>query len=152
MLLVLFKVGAERYGIDAQSLIEIIPAVPLRPQRGAPPGCVGLLSHRERLVPVVDLALMMSGSVAAGRLSTRILVARYRPGPSDARIGLLVEHATDARAYDPAQLMDPGLVAPDAPYLGKIARFDSELVQVVEVTDLLTPAVRAALYPGGASG
>ena len=43
MLLVLFNIGTERFGLDAQDLREILPAVALRPVHGMPTGVVGLL-------------------------------------------------------------------------------------------------------------
>lgn len=148
MLLVLFRIGAERYGLDARSLVEVLPAVALRPQRGAPAGCAGLLAHRERTIPVIDLSLMATGKPAAQRLSTRIVVAHYRSGPPGSRIGLLVEEATDAREVAAEQLVDPGIATPDAPYLGKVVGEGEQLVQVVELDRLLSREVREALFPG----
>ena len=148
MLLVLFRIGAERYGLDARSLVEVLPAVALRPQRGAPAGCAGLLAHRERTIPVIDLSLMATGKPAAQRLSTRIVVASYRAGPPGSRLGLLVEEATDPRDVAAGELVDPGIATPDAPYLGKVVGEGDQLVQVVELERLLSREVRESLFTG----
>ncbi len=146
MLVALFRIGAERYALEGRKLVEILPAVSLRSQPGAPRGCVGLLSYRERVVPVIDLGLMMLDQAAPAELSTRIIVARYAPGPEGACIGLRVEGATDARDIDPEGLRDPGIKSDAAPYLGAVMEIDGELVQLVEIERLLSPAVRDALF------
>ena len=151
MLLVLFNIGSERFGLDARELTEVLPAVPLRPVLGMPQGVAGLLLHREALVPVIDLDVLTSGRPCATRLSTRILVAHYRAGPEGARIGLRVDRANDTETVDPAEFEDSGLTAAKPPYFGPVLRRGLRTIQLVNVDQLLTDEVRASLFTGSRS-
>lgn len=146
MLLVLFNIGAERFGVDAQDLLEILPAVALRPVHGMPVGVVGLLLYQTLLVPVVDLSLLLTGAACAQRLSTRILLTPYRAGPAGACIGLRVDGANDAQNVSPSDFIDTGLTAPAPPYFGAMLRRGLETVQLVQVERLLPESVRACLF------
>lgn len=148
MLLVLFNIGSERFGLDARDLTEILPAVPLRPVLGMPHGVAGLLLHRDALVPVIDLDVLTSGKPCVPRLSTRILLAHYRAGPEGARIGLRVDRANDTETVNPEEFEDSGLTAATPPYFGPVLRRGLSTIQLVNVDQLLTDAVRASLYTG----
>jgi chemotaxis-related protein WspB len=146
MLLVLFKIAEAHYGLDARTVTEIVPAIPLRPFPGAPAGVAGLLTHRGQAVPVVDLRMLTVGESCAPRLSTRILVAEYPPGPPGARIGLRVESADDAIVVDPADFMDTGVTAPDAPYLGRVIQHGRGLIQLIDIERLIPQSLQLCLY------
>ena len=115
---------------------------------GMPPGVAGLLLHRKALVPVIDLDVLISGQPCAPRLSTRILVARYRAGPEGARIGLRVDRATDTERVDEREFLDSGLTAAEPPSFGPLLRRGAQTIQLVNVDQLLSEAVRASLFSG----
>jgi chemotaxis-related protein WspB len=146
MLIVLFRIGEERFGLDARCLIEILPAVPLRAFPAAPPGIAGLLAHRGRTLPVIDLGLLTSGAPCAARLSTRILVAEYPPGPPGAAIGLRVENAYEAIRVEPADLNHSGVTAPDARYLERVIQHPDGLIQLIDVVHLIPESLQHCLY------
>jgi chemotaxis-related protein WspB len=146
MLIVLFKIAGEQYGLDARTLTEILPAIPLRPFPGAPAGVAGLLTHRGEAVPVIDLALLTGGEPCPSRLSTRIVIADYSPGPPGARIGLRVEYADDAIQVKTEDFRDAGVTAPDARYLGKIIQHPLGLIQLIDVERLIPEPLQQCLY------
>ncbi len=146
MLLMLFNIGDDRFGIDAQDLLEVLPAVPLQTVHGMPAGVVGLLSWRAALVPVIDLDLLTLGQPCPARLSTRILVVRYRPGPPGARIGLRVQRADDTATVNPADFLETGLTPPAPPRFGGVLPHAHQPVQQVLPEQLLSEAVRASLF------
>lgn len=146
MLLVLFNIGTERFGVDARDLSEILPSVPLQPVMGMPAGIAGLLLHRDALVPVIDLELMTAGTPCEQKLSTRILVAPYRHGPDGALIGLRVGRANDTITVDPKELEETGLTPTEPPAFGPVLRRGLQTIQLVKLEQLLSDAVRASLF------
>jgi chemotaxis-related protein WspB len=145
MLLLLFRIGEERYGVDAIDVSEVLSDEPLRPLPGAPPGVAGLLALADDMVVVLDVAESVTGTPARRCRSTRIMVIRPGVGVPGARLGLRVEGLTDAVQVDPVQFSELPLAAAQAPCLGPVARLEGGLVQRLRIEDLLSPAVRASL-------
>jgi chemotaxis-related protein WspB len=109
-----------------------------------------MFTYRGRVVPVVDLCLLMWKTPCPDRLSSRIMLARYPVSPTRTRtIGLLAERVTEAITLDETAAVPPGLAVPDAPYLGEIF-FDERgaMIQFVELDSLFPAAYREMLTPG----
>lgn len=130
------RAGAERCALASRCVVEVVPAVALRPAPGTLPGLAGLLCYRGRLVPVVDLAQALGGAPAAARLSTRIAVCDAEA--SEHKVGAWGSQAggrlVGVRAED---MLEVGLLEPGA-------------VRLVAAHDLLGPEVWAALDRSGA--
>jgi len=107
MLLLVFNVAAQAYAIPAKSVVEVVPAVPLQPQRDQLP----TLNYRGGRVPVLDLRQHYLGEPTTFSLTTRIvLVGESGQTPA---LGLLAEQVTDTlrprmlRAVDSAPAPTP---------------------------------------------
>jgi chemotaxis-related protein WspB len=148
MLLLMLRVADDLYGIRAGRVAEVVPRVALRPLPHAPELLAGLFDYRGRVVPVVDLGLLMGRRAARDRLSTRIVVVDAAPEHAGARhlLGLVAEQVSDVKRFDDAQVVFPPMGLEQAPYLGALVRADDGLAQVIEVDRVLTPALRAALF------
>lgn len=53
--LLVFSVGAERYGIETVHVVEVIPLRELTPVPCTPASVLGVVNHRGRILPVLDL-------------------------------------------------------------------------------------------------
>lgn len=53
--LLVFSVGAERYGIETDHVVEVIPLRELTPVPCTPASILGVVNHRGRILPVLDL-------------------------------------------------------------------------------------------------
>ena len=148
MLLLLLRVGDQRFGLDTRDVLEVVPGVPLLPVPGAPQWIAGLLRHRDGLVPVVDLSRLARGVAPARALSTRIVVLRRGAGDAGEPIGLLAEGVTATARVAEDSLRSAGVRAPDAPWLGPIALDAGGPVQLVRWTDLVPAPLRAAVLEG----
>lgn len=128
--------GAERYALPSACVVEVVPAVALRPVPATPSSVAGLLSFRGSIVPVVDLPRRLGRPPAPDVLSTRIAVCRRQGG---ALVGVLAADVTRVGFIDPdAPGSHPGPAPDDVPALGRIT-FDGEgLVQLVDVERLLS--------------
>ena len=147
MLLLTLRVGDDLYAIRAARVVEVVPQVTLRALPHAPEYLTGLFDYRGRVVPVVDLGLLMGRGACHARLNTRIVVVDGAPEGGEQRLlGLVAERVSDVVQFDDARADAPPMALEQAPYLGTIVRADQGLVQVIEVDRVLTDALREALF------
>jgi chemotaxis-related protein WspB len=152
MLFLLFRLGKDRYALPATQVVEVLPMLAVKQFPQAPPAVRGAFDFRGRPVPLVDLTQMALGVPAREQLSTRIVLVDYPDGAGATRLlGLLAEQVTETLRRNPEDFRDSGVELPDAPWLGPVASDPGGLVQRVEVGQLLTPAVRALLFPAEAA-
>ncbi|WAI81105.1 MULTISPECIES: chemotaxis protein CheW [Achromobacter] len=176
-LYLLFRIGGDRYALDAGEVIEVLGLRALKQVPGAPLWVAGMLDRRGAPVPVIDMSELAGQGAAARVTSTRLALVHYRPaataaatvataatatatttataaasGAADHVLGLILEHATETLHYDPAAFQPSSLDNPDARYLGPVLSDAQGMVQAVRVNDLLAPSVRAMLYPAAPVG
>ena len=148
MLFLLFHLDADRYALPAREVKEVLPLVSTKALPGAPAGIVGLVNYRGLAVPVIDLAWLALGRPSVRRVSTRLLIANYpHPDGRERLLGVIVERATEMIAKAPGDFRPPGVVTTAARYLGPITHDPRGIIQRVEIAELLTADLRAALYP-----
>jgi chemotaxis-related protein WspB len=148
MLLLVFRVGRDRYALDAASVIEIVPVVPLHGARG-PAGVAGLFNYRGAAVPALDLTEILTGRPAERRLSTRLVIVGY-PWPSGARpLGVIAERCTAVVRRPRESFVTAELSDPETPFLGAVATSADGLLQLVDVASLVPPPMRERLFAGG---
>lgn len=148
-LFLVFRIGGERYALQAVEVAEVLPRLPLKPIARAPHWVAGVFAYRGAVVPVIDMAALTFGQAAVSRTSTRLVLVNYRADDTvPARLlGLILEQATDTLRCDPADFRPYGLDNRQAPYLGPVREDAQGLLQWVRVADLLDAQVRALLFP-----
>jgi chemotaxis-related protein WspB len=125
MLFLHFRIGGDSFALGTDGIVEVVPLSDLKQMRQAPDGVAGSLEYRGRFVPVIDLSVLETGTLARRRLSTRIIVMRH-PADENLLIGLMAENATETLRLDPIQFT-PFATGPHG------------LVQRIEVQDLVPP-------------
>ncbi|MCO7611034.1 MULTISPECIES: chemotaxis protein CheW [Pseudomonas] len=148
-LFLVFRIGQERYALQAVDVVEVLPRLQLKPIARAPSWVAGVFAYRGVVVPVIDLCELTFGRPAQLRTSTRLVLVHYR---SDAErpprvLGLLLEQANDTLRCDPREFQPYGLDNRQAPYLGPVREDAQGLLQWVRVDDLLAAEVRELLFP-----
>lgn len=153
-LYLLFRIGDDRYALDAADVAEVLGLRVLKQVPGAPSWVAGMLDRRGAVVPVIDMSALAGRGAAAAVTSTRLALVRYRPGPrmDERLLGLILEQATETAHFDPAAFQPSGLDNPDARYLGPVLNDGQGMVQAVTVDDLLPAPVRALLFPEASAG
>jgi len=147
MLLVVFSIGGDRFGLDSREVVEILPLVEFRKLPRAPEYVCGLFQYRGKIVPAIDLARLAGTRESHGFLSTRILLVRYPDEAGENRfLGLVAEQVTETVKVDERGFSSPGIHVKDAPYLGEITRDSRGIVQRIEIGQLLSPDVREVLF------
>jgi purine-binding chemotaxis protein CheW len=86
-LLLPFQLGEETYALEVTDVQEVVESQPIYPLPGAPHAIVGAISFHGRIVPVVDLPLLLG--FAAGARAERLIVLTDSYGPLALRVDQL---------------------------------------------------------------
>ncbi len=148
-LFLLFRIGTERYALEATEVAEVLPRLVLKPVAQAPHWVAGVFAHRGTVVPVIDLSALTFGLSAQPRTSTRLVLVHYRADVARAPqlLGLILEQATDTLRCAAHEFKPYGLDNRQAPYLGPVREDELGLLQWIHVQDLLDDSVRGLLFP-----
>jgi chemotaxis-related protein WspB len=162
MLFLLFELDGDRYALDSTQIAEVLALHPLKAIPGAPRWVAGLFAYHGQPVPVIDVPQLALGRPARQLRSTRLVIVHYsgvlrEPAASTHAahdlahakgplLGLIVEHATQARRIEREHFAASGLATPHARWLGPVAHDDAGFVQRVEVQQMLDDEVKALLF------
>lgn len=105
MLALLFTVGAQRCGVDARWVVEVVPAVPLEEALARYPNSCGGLVRRGAWLPVYDLEQVFAGRPSSASLSRRIIIVPQSLGVGGAAAGLMACGVTEATRVDESTLL-----------------------------------------------
>jgi chemotaxis-related protein WspB len=157
MLLLTFTAGGNRFAIDAARIIELVPRVQLRPVPRAPAFVAGLIGYRGKVVPVIDLGLLLGNDACRDCLSTRIILVEDTPAdhnhgmqcqataldgapepPAETKrppslLGLIAEQVSDLTHASPEALAPPPVHLPQVPYLDAVVQTDRGIMQLIAV-------------------
>ena len=142
MKVLVFTIGPDRYGLPLRAVARVLPVLALKQLPGAPDFVAGLMDLHGTPVPVLDVSRLAGLAAEQIWLDSRIVLIDYPTDDGSVRqLGLLVEHVVGINSVAEAVLADPGIDG--APFLGQVAAS----LQLVEVSELLAPDVRALLFP-----
>ena len=152
MLFLLFRLGDDRYAIEARQVAEVLPMLSVKQIPQAPASVRGAFDFRGQPVPLIDLSQLALGRPARDHLSTRIVLVHCPDGRGGTRLlGLVAEHVTETFRRQASDFRDAGVDLPEARWLGPVASDAGGLVQWVQVDELLSPELRALLFPAEAA-
>lgn len=152
MKVLVFHIGVDRYGLRLAHIVRVLPLLELKSLPGAPDSVAGLMDLHGASVPVIELSRLAGLPPAFEHFDTRIVIVDYRaPGGAVHALGLLVSQVRGIAEIAPGDLADSGVTA--APFLGQVASDADGIIQLVELADLLPPALCAILFQpaGGAA-
>jgi chemotaxis-related protein WspB len=147
MLFLTFQLAEDRYAIESEQVIEVLPLINLKRIPHTPTGLAGLFNYHGESVPLIDLAELTLGTPSRKWMSTRIIVVKYGDSSSGAHVlGLLAEQATQTVRRNQEEFKDSGARTTAAPYLGAIAIDASGILQRVDINHLLPQSLRSQLF------
>lgn len=176
MLLLVFRAAENLYAIDVARVVEVVPRINLRRLPHAPGFLAGVFDYRGKVVPVIDLGVMLGSESSRDRLSTRIILVNSRPtapsppgqlGEADRQdtaatrdnlqeeqpreqrpwlLGLIAEQVSDVFSIKPEQVISSSIQLPQTPYLGAIVQIDHEMVQLIAVDRVLEDPLRRSFF------
>lgn len=133
-----FRLGEELYGIDILSVQEIRSYEPPTRMAHAPEFIKGVVQLRGVMVPVVDLRLKLRCAEASYNAFTVVIVLKV----GDMLLGAVVDAVADVVALqDDAIKPAPRFQgAVDAAYVRGMALVEGQMLIVVDIASLLSPA------------
>ena len=136
--IVVFELGAERYGVDIATVYEIIRHQPITAVPRAPAFVEGIINLRGRIVPVVDLRARLGLATSDVTKATRIVVAET----AGTRVGLIVDGVSEVLIV-PGDAIEPTpevAVGAEAAYLRGIAKLGERLIILLALEGLFGEA------------
>jgi chemotaxis-related protein WspB len=142
MLFLKFQIGSESCVLDATQIVEVLPLLEITRVPQTPIGVAGLINYRGRPVPVIDLSELALGQPARSRISTRLVLVRYR----EHLLALIAERATEMMRREPEDFIESGIANDAAPYLGPVTLDGDSLTRWIKVQELLPAAAGNVLF------
>ena len=99
-----FALGPERYAIELEDLVEVLPCSGYTPVPGAPPELLGVINLRGEIRPVLDLARVLALPKGAERDSGFLLLLRQQ----NREVALRVDQVEKIRLLRSGELVNPG--------------------------------------------
>ena len=133
-------------GID--SVIEVLPPVAWSPTPAVPAWVRGLFCYRDRLIPLVDVSLLLGGPPTPDRMVNRVLVVRRTDGAGTVEwpVGLWVESVQDLARLDfSAAGHHPGFATQAGRFLGPVVQTQWGQVQLVRPAEIFSSEQTAVL-------
>lgn len=147
MLFLLFQLGHDRYALDTDRIVEVVPFLALKRIPQAPRGVAGLFVYRGRPVPALDLCALTFDQPARQFLSTRIIIVNAGESPQKEQLlGLIAERATETLRREPGDFVDAGMKPASTPFLGPVLLDERGVIQLIHAHKLLTDCVREQLF------
>ena len=147
MLFLQFKINDNKYLLEAQGVIEVVPYANLKRIPKAPKYVAGLLNYRGDSIPVIDICFLMSDKPAELKLSSRIALVNYKDDQQlSVCVGLLIEHLTETVRYDENDFSDSGVTLEESAYLGRVVMDDNRIVQLVNINEIIPVAAHDILF------
>ncbi|MHA4870394.1 chemotaxis protein CheW [Duganella sp. PWIR1] len=145
MKLLVFHIGADRYGLRLRDVLRVLPLVELKQLPLAPDSVAGIMDLHGAPVPVIDLCRASGLPSGEDHFDTRIIVADYvTPEGAHHALGLRAERVLGVQEVGDELLRDSGVQA--APFLGVVASDAQGMLQVVELAQLLPAELCALLF------
>ena len=147
MLFLVFRLGTDRYAIEAAQVVEVLPLVHAKHIPRAPLGVAGVFDYHGTPVPLIDLTELALGTLSQKWMSTRIILVSYREKSGHTHLlGFLAEQATETMRWTEEDFKDAGVMVADTPYLGPVITGGDGIIQRIGIQNLLSEAVGEYLF------
>jgi len=148
MLFLTFQLGCDRYAIEANRVLEVLPLLAIKRLPQAPRGVAGIFNLRGHPVPALDLNELSFGRPAGERLTTRIIVVQHTAaGGQKHPLGLIAEYVTQTMRKEPKDFVHPGVSLTTAPYLGPVLMDLQGPIQWLHTEHLVSEPIRELFFP-----
>lgn len=133
MLMLIFYVGNDCYCCSCDSMIEIVPAIPLKKIPQAPSYVQGLLNYGGEPILVLDLSSIIAGHPSKDSMHTRIMILKNPEDRPIKILGLMAEKIIETRDLTPGLFTEPGLLIKNLSFLDGVYITEQESIQKVNV-------------------
>ena len=134
--LVVFRLGAEEFGVEILQVQEIILLTEITRVPKAPEFVEGVINLRGEIVPVVDLRKRFALRTEELKEEARIVVVAVE----DNLVGMIVDEVTQPLSLPTSQIQPPPPLAGgvDAAYLRGIGKLEERLIVILNLERALS--------------
>lgn len=141
----LFSLNGARYGVEAQSVLEIAWLPELTPAEEAPPYIAGVVNLRGKIEPVMNLGRRLGHSLLRYQLSDSIIMLQV----DGVTMGVIVSEVSDVIGIPAAEIEPPPHYDEESPkhihFLVGNAKVGEEIIMLLDVPRLIhAPALPAS--------
>ena len=147
MMLLLFKVKGDRYGIGVNQIVEVMPNVALQRVPRVPNYFSGILNYRGQVLPFLDLSRLVINETSKKCLSTRIVLIRPK-SIGERFIGLLAEDVTETAKISESDISRSGIAADCEGFINGVVLHNGKMIRIIDTEKLLSEEVKRFLYHG----
>jgi purine-binding chemotaxis protein CheW len=132
----IFELGGETYGLDIDTVHEILPMQPITRVPKAPVYVEGVINLRGKVTPVVDMGKRFGLNKAERTKNTRIVVVNI----DGTTIGIIVDAVTEVLRIPLTNIESPSTVisAGDMGYLQGIAKLGDKIIILLDLGKVLS--------------
>jgi len=139
--MVLFKLGTRAFGLPIDDVQEIQQIVALTEFPDTAPALVGMVNLRGRVVPVIDLRLLLGMEALPYTLETPMIVCRR----DERLVALIVDEVDDVIELPEECMQQASRLYELADKLMAVCRMENELVFLIDFATLVPDTDLAAL-------
>ena len=138
MLLLLFEIAEDRYALDVNQIIEIVPLVKLRTIPATADYVAGLMNYRGKGTPVIDLNQLVASIPYENAFSTRIIIVNYPLAGSDEKpLALIAGNVTETVRTRLTKPPPAGVLMDKSLYGGEIMPETNDMIQWFDMKKML---------------
>jgi len=137
MLVVLFEIEGQKFGIDSQYIKEVVPYVKSTPVLYAPSYIIGEIIYQEEAIPLIDINMLFSGRATEKYYSSRIAILRILNDTQSPKIAILASRMTETVNCEADEFTKNDLSSPEDSLFDRVARKDGQRIQITAVEKLL---------------
>lgn len=140
---VVFHLLDQSYGIDIESVLEIIRMESITRVPGAPDFVEGIINLRGRIVPIMDLARWFGMDSSETTESSRIIIVEA----DGATVGMIVDSVSEVLRFPVSCINPPPSMvgAGDISFVRGIALWDQRMIILLDLSKVLREDERQAL-------
>jgi purine-binding chemotaxis protein CheW len=142
-----YNLNRQSFACPMKRVQGVMGPQPIIPMDDAPPFVKGAISVRRKLIPVIDLRLMLGMPPRVPNRRNCVLLVTVGDAPYDVRIGLIVDSVAEVMEIDPLDVNEV-LDRPCCERTGLVTgttRVRGQLTRLINVNVLLTQEERAAI-------
>lgn len=144
MMVLLFRLDNAKYALDVINIVEIMPRIAIKPMPRVPDYISGLINYRGRVVPVIDLSMLVNKHPASHSLSTRIILVKLETeADSGQLVGLIAERATETVKINADDLLMTGIGTDMDAFVDAVILDDDEMIGIVNLIKLVPSEMQA---------
>jgi len=152
MQVVTFHVGGEEYGLDIQSITEIVRPLKVTPLPRMPEFIEGVINLRGIIIPIVDLRKRFGQrDIKDNRRTLRMMITK---GAVAGLLGLIVDRVNEVR-HLPGRDIEPApeaAMGEHASLVTGMGKVGDRLIILLNITGILSREERSALAEAGHAG